>query len=243
MSIIFKYCAPFIDQKIRIESNGMWKNYFDLNMTPILSHMKNSDLSECVIETIESSQLVHEPQLIQSIDLRTVQSEEIRSMTSSCQFEIDNTCIISGFSFWFDCYFPSTSLSNSNRIINLSTSPYCAATHWKQTLIFFNEDIYPLKGDVVNVNIQMKQSSENHRQYALTIDLADTDQEPKFEDERLSPSAIKRPRENISTDEESSSDDDEQSEEEHPIPCDCDRPRCKLIRAIMDKFEEENVEE
>jgi len=196
----------------------MWGNYFDLNFTPIIKHIKNSDLNECVIETIEPSQIVHDAQLIQSIDLRTIQIIDLHSMYSFCQFEIDNTCIISGFCFWFDCYFSSNKNSSS---IRLTTSPYSLSTHWKQTLVFLSEDIYPLKDDIVPVNIYLKQSVENQRQYNLTISI----------------------KENSSEDMTSDSDSDEESLDEHPIPCSCDRQKCKLIKLIMEKYDEENIVE
>jgi hypothetical protein len=205
----------------------MWKNYFDLNFTPILPHIPNSDLNQCVIETIEPSQLVHHPQLIQSINLRTIQIDELHSMHSFCEFSIDNTCIISGFCFWFDCYFSS----NTNSTV-LSTSPYSPKTHWKQTLVFLPEDIYPLKEDTVPVDIKLKQSSENQRQYNLTISIQDT-----LANENIT-------SDNQSMDSENSESDNESNEsDEHPIPCSCDRNKCKLIRTIMEKYDEENIDE
>jgi len=195
----------------------MWGNYFDLNLTPIIKHIKNSDLNECVIETIEPSQIVHDAQLIQSIDLRSIQISDLHSMYSFCQFEIDNTCIISGFCFWFDCYF--SSINNNSSTIRLTTSPYSTSTHWKQTLVFLPEDIYPLKDDIVPVNIHLKQSLENQRQYNLTISI----------------------KENSLEDITSDSDDNEP--DEHPIPCECDRQKCKLIKLIMEKYDEENIVE
>ncbi len=202
----------------------MWKNYFDLNFSPVLSHIPNSDLNQCVVESIEPSQLVHFPQLIQSINLRTVQIEDLHSMHSFCEFDFDNTSIVSGFCFWFDCYF-----STDKNSTVLSSSPYSSKTHWKQTLVFLPEDIYPLKDDTVPVDIRLKQSSENRRQYNLTISIKDSlNNEPMASD-------------NQSTDSESDNESDES--DEHPIPCPCDRNRCKLIRTIMEKYDEENIEE
>ncbi len=212
----------------------MWKNYFDLNFSPILPHIKNSDLQECVIETIEPSQLVHDAQLIQSIDLRTVQVDELRSMRSSCQFDIDNTCIISGFCFWFDCYFSSTQTSS---MVRLTTSPSAPATHWKQTLVFLPEDIYPMKGDVVPVDIKLKQSPENQRHYNLTISIKEMDEtspngnDPTSDDQSMDTAS-----------DGSGEDENDDESDEHPIPCSCDRNKCKLIKLIMEKYDEENVE-
>ncbi|CAF0850936.1 unnamed protein product [Rotaria sp. Silwood1] len=265
----YLYCAPFIDQHIRIELNTMWNDYFDLNFSPIRQHIKNSDLRECVIETIEPSQLVHDAQLIQSIDLRTVRVDELRSMRSFCEFYIDNTCIISGFCFWFDCYFSSNNNSSILRSTRLTTSPHASKTHWKQTLVFLPEDIYPLKDDVVPVNIKLKQSSTNRRHYNLTISIKKIKENlhnnsEKNQEENLSnQSDTKRRRRRRSstmssdkrrisenetmdtTSDSTSSDSDNDSNEsgEHPIPCSCDRDRCKLIKTIIDKYNEENIVE
>ena len=123
----------------------MWNNYFDLNMSPIVPYIKNSSLKECVIETIEPSQLIQDAQLIQSINLRTVRMDDLCTMRSFCEFNIDNTCVISGFCFWFDCYFSSNNNSSILRSTRLTTSPNSSKTHWKQTLVFLPADIYPLK--------------------------------------------------------------------------------------------------
>ncbi|UJR23442.1 hypothetical protein I4U23_026447 [Adineta vaga] len=261
----YLYCAPFVDQHIRIESNTMWNDYFGLNMSSLVPHIKNSDLRECVIETLEPSQLVHDAQLIQSIDLRTVRIDDLRSMRSFCEFEIDNTCIISGFCFWFDCYFSSTNNSSILRSVRLTTSPQSSKTHWKQTLVFLPEDIYPLKGDIVPVNIKLKQSSENRRHYNLTISLKKIREGANntTEDDENLLSVKKRRRRRSSTissdkramdttndstsseeeddDDNDDDDDDENDEDEHPIPCSCERVKCKLIRTIMEKYDEENT--
>ena len=197
----------------------MWKNYFDLNFSSVLPLIKNSNLTDCVIETIQPSQLIQDGQLIQSIDLRTVQIDDLKSMHSFCQFEIDNTCIISGFCFWFDCYFSSP---DSSSMIRLTTHPSSPSTHWKQTLVFLPEDIYPLKGESVPVDIHLQQREENQRHYNLTIAIQD-DQDMDAET--------------------TSSEEEEEEEEEHPIPCPCDRAKCKIIRMIMEKYDEENIDE
>lgn len=251
----------------------MWKDYFDLNFSPILPYIKNSDLRQYVVETIESSQLVQEGQLIQSIDLRTVKKDDLRSMRSFCEFQIENTCIISGFCFWFDCYFSTNNNSSILRSTRLTTSPHSTKTHWKQTLVFLPQDLYPLKGDIVPVNIKLRQSNENHRHYQLTIVLKKIKENSNpnnssgatADDDLLHPETTTRRRQRrrsstISSDKRfinenkspptssdsssSNSDNDDHCElTEHPIPCSCDRNRCKLIKTIIEKYNEENLVE
>jgi hypothetical protein len=242
----------------------MWKDYFDLNLSPVLPHIKNSNLTECVIETIEPSQLVHDAQLIQSIDLRTIRLDDLHTMRSFCEFDIDNTCIISGFCFWFDCYFSSNNNSSILRSTRLTTSPYSSKTHWKQTLVFLPEDIYPLKGETVPVNIKLKQSLQNRRQYHLTIlikkikesvmNSTGIDEENSFNDlsirkrQRRRSSTISSDKRIINDDKpmdvsSDSNSDDDVNLNEHPIPCSCDRDRCKLVKTIIEKYTEDNLVE
>ncbi|UJR25455.1 hypothetical protein I4U23_006802 [Adineta vaga] len=264
----YLYCAPFVDQNIRIELNSMWKNYFDLNMSSLIPHIKNSRLNECIIETIEPSQLVHDAQLIQSIDLRTIRLNDLHTLRSFCEFEIDNTCIISGFCFWFDCYFSSNNNSSILRSIRLTTSPYSSKTHWKQTLVFLPEDIYPLKGHIVPVHIKLKQSSQTRQKYQLSIvlkkikegmrtttNIDDVNQDSVLHKrQRRRSSTIssdkrthsqKKSNETPSGDSTSSNSDDDNNNgsNEHSIPCSCDRDRCKLVKMILEKYTEENLVE
>jgi hypothetical protein len=40
-----------------------------------------------------------------------------------------------------------------------------------------------------------------------------------------------------------SNSDDDGNLNEHPIPCSCDRDRCKLIKTIIEKYTEDNLVE
>lgn len=234
-------------------------------MSSILPFIKNSNLSECVIETIEPCQLVQEAQLIQSLDLRTVRMDDLRTMRSFCEFHIDHTCIISGFCFWFDCYFSSNNNSTILRSTRLTTSPHAAKTHWKQTLVFLPDDIYPVKGETVPVSIKLKHSLSNRRQYQLTISLkkikentinsTGVDEENSINEismrkrQRRRSSTISSDKRlinaeksmHMSSDSTSSNSDDEVNSNEHSIPCSCDRDRCKLIKTIIEKYNEQNI--
>lgn len=244
----------------------MWKDYFDLDMSPILPYIPNSNLRECAIETIESSQLVRDAQLIQSIDLRTVRIDDLHILRSVCEFSIDNSCIISGFCFWFDCYFSSNNNSSILRSTRLTTNPHSSKTHWKQTLVFLPHDIYPLKGDIVPVNIKLEKSLNNRRQYNLSIVIKKIKvgslNSNGIEDENSNSELFMRRRQRrrsstISFDKRlindknlfyrsndstsSNSDDDTVVSKEHPVPCSCVRDRCKLVKTIYEKNNEDSV--
>ncbi|CAF1031280.1 unnamed protein product [Didymodactylos carnosus] len=282
----YLYCAPFVDDKVRCEKQTMWMDYFDLDLKPLLKYIPNSSLTECVIQTIETQQLVHDQQLIYSIDLKTIKHDDIKQIKSYCEYYIEEDCIISGFAFWFDCYFSSNN-SNILHSVVLSTSPSAQKTHWQQTLVFLKENIYPVNGDVIPVHVKLKQEKQNHRHYKLSLVLKEIKNTKKYskDDDSTSAASISgnmsdtkkkrrgRRRRRSSTisltkrvtiiktttssasdsnadDKEqtttssstsTSSDEDNTQTDTHPIPCQCDRVRCKLIKAIIDKYEEENI--
>jgi len=248
----YLYCAPFVDDHIRFEKCEQWTNYFDLNLKPLLKHMSNVYLDECVVDqTIEPSQLVCDPQLIYSIDLKKIHQEDLKTIKTYCEFFIENDCIISGFAFWFDCYFSSTN-SQILQSTLLSTSPHQPKTHWKQSLVFLKDNIYPVQNDLVPIQIKLKQEKENHRQYKLSILLKEIKNNGGDDGKKGRRRRRRRRRSSTISKTDSSNDDEtngttstssEQEEEEHPIPCLCERARCKLIKAIVDKYEEENVVE
>ena len=248
----------------------MWKGYFDLNLSSVLPRLKNSDLTKHVIDTVEPSQLVHDAQLIHSIDLRTVKKVDLRTMRSLCEFHLDHTCIISGFCFWFDCYFSSTNNSSILSSTRLTTSPYAMPTHWKQTLVFLPEDIYPLKGEIVPVMIKLKQSSDYRRQYHFSISIKkikerSLDDTPVDDEALHSDSRSRRRRRRrrrcsstvslskrvysddpsvvTSSESSDSSSNDDVGKTEHSIPCSCDRDRCQLIKTIIKNHNDEIIVE
>jgi len=59
---------------------------------------------------------------------------------------------------WFDAYF-----NESHRPIQLSTSPYKRATHWKQTIFFCPETLPVNKGDYVTGSIAVRKDPDNPR--------------------------------------------------------------------------------
>jgi hypothetical protein len=228
--------------------------------------MRHARLNEYVIDTIESGQLVLESQLIQSINLRTIKQQDIRLMRSFCQFHVDNACIISGLCFWFDCYFSSNNNSSILRSTRLTTSPYASKTHWKQTLVFLRDDIYPLKGDILPVNITLRQLLHNRQHYQLTISIKKCKQRSMHNTiindnslhcdrrirkrERRRSSTISFDRRttcdsrslNMSRENTSSSNSDDNIEtNEHSIPCSCDRDRCQLIKIILEKYTKNDI--
>ena len=127
---------------------------------------------------------------------------------------------------------PSGNTNNEPSVI-LSTSPFSPATHWKQTVIFLPQTIMVIKDVLLCCKVKMSQDASNKRHYNISIelkeegDLGDNDED---DDENT----------NDVEDEEDNEDSDDSCD--HPVPCDCGSNRCRLIAALVDKYDTEHQE-
>ena len=95
------------------------------------------------------------------MDLR-VASLPGNAFTSSFALEATRSGSASGLVIWFDA-----ELSDD---VLLSTSPSSAATHWKQTLVYFTSPFAVLDSNPINGTLSMRPHSLNHR--GLEIEVA-----------------------------------------------------------------------
>lgn len=108
----------------------------------------------------------------------------------------------------------------------LSTSPSSEPTHWKQTIAFLPEAISSFsngsekltfnEGDSFECYVVMNQSEENSRFYEIDIGVDLKIGTEKDEDEE---------------------EEEDENEGIHPVPCDCGKMRCLLIKATLEKYE------
>lgn len=107
----------------------------------------------------------------------------------------------------------------------MSTAPSSKPTHWKQTIALLPDaltnDQNPTvkEDDKFECYVIMNQSDDNVRNYVIDIGL--------------------NLLEEANGEEESESDEDDG--EEHPMPCDrdCKRMKCILIKATLERYEQE----
>jgi len=72
---------------------------------------------------------------------------------------------IHGLVLWFDSLF-----THGHSVVNLSTSPYTTATHWKQGLMFLKVPIPVFSGDEVKICLTLKKHIHNTRSLDLRVD-------------------------------------------------------------------------
>ncbi|KAH3709700.1 protein arginine N-methyltransferase 6-like [Dreissena polymorpha] len=107
--------------------------------------------------------------------------------------------------------------------VTLDTSPFAPETHWKQTVCFLPVTIAVEKDETIFCKFSLCQGDENKRHYNISLQMLES-----LED----------------TDEELETDDDDFDEDvsRHPMPCDCGAGRCRIISALMEKYDQEQSE-
>jgi predicted RNA methylase len=97
-------------------------------------------------------------------------------------------------------------------LVVLDTSPSFPATHWKQTIIILPEYFQLESNSEIPASFTLSANEENFRHYTLSVQLGE-DQEEEAEEEQ---------------------------EESHEVDCDC--MRCRIIRALTEKYENEETD-
>ncbi|XP_064596757.1 protein arginine N-methyltransferase 1-like [Liolophura sinensis] len=120
-------------------------------------------------------------------------------------------------------------LGEGKRLI-LSTSPFAEETHWKQTVFNLPAPLLIDKGDVIKCRMELAQDTKNKRRYNISIELLEVPELPEMSGGDT----------NGAEDVELDIGDDSDDSEDHPTPCNCDAPRCKIIKALVAKYDEQD---
>ena len=152
-----------------------------------------------------------------------------------------------GFAFWFDVIFHT-----DNEVVTLSTSPLSKSTHWKQTVAFLPEalensnELPELKEyDRFGCYVIMNQSDDNCRNYVIDIGVhfngGEVSLPTKLDENSNRIKEEKQDEGNIYDSDEDDDDDydDDDDDGEHEMPCDCKRIKCILIKASLERYENE----
>ena len=85
-------------------------------------------LSEPLVDTIDSRDILSDTCEFHQIDLKTVEKKEL-DYFKNFTLNVQQRGKVFGFVTWFDCFF-----SHGINLIRLSTSPFRKSTHWSQSI-------------------------------------------------------------------------------------------------------------
>ena len=118
-------------------------------------------LSQPHIQVINPSQLLADAVKHSSFDMRTASPAEVDRILATAprmSWRVRSELPIHAIAVWFSCTFPAASAV-------LDTSPFAAATHWKQTLVYLRNSYGGVANAMFSARLSLICDEDNSRQY------------------------------------------------------------------------------
>lgn len=165
------WCAPVSMSDYFRDKVDFWDDVYGFKMPPLKRLMLRSDKPE--VDIIQPEQILSEATLVVELDLRWVETEEVRSLSQKTFISATQTGSFQGLALWFDCDFNPFVETQWVASPTLSTAPSCPPTHWKQTIIVLPVSADVEKDEVIGWSLTLAQTESNPRHYAIQLEVLD----------------------------------------------------------------------
>ncbi|CAI4216831.1 unnamed protein product [Parascedosporium putredinis] len=153
------YAAGIEDGDYKDEKIGFWDNVYGFDYTPL----KETALSEPLVDTVELKAVVTEPSSVLVLDLYKCTTADLDfkvPFTLSCRRDDYIHALVA----WFDIEF-----SECHKPVRFSTGPHTKYTHWKQT-VFYLKDVLTVSADeLVTCSMSVKPNTKNRRDLDILV--------------------------------------------------------------------------
>ena len=138
----------------------VWDNVYGFDYSPL----KDTALSEPLVDTVEMKAVVTDPVAVVSFDLNTVQVSDL-AFQAPWQLQVRRDDFVHALIAWFDIEFAAC-----HKPIRFSTGPHCKYTHWKQTVFYLREVITAEQSERISGTLHNKPNDKNKRDLDIKID-------------------------------------------------------------------------
>jgi len=153
------YMAGIEDGDYKEEKIGFWDNVWGFNYSPL----KDTALSEPLVDIVEMKAVVTDPTSVITFDLYTVQVEDL-SFTMPFQLKCRRNDFVHALIAWFDIEF-----SSGHKAVKFSTGPHTKYTHWKQTVFYLQHVLAVADGEFVAGVLESKPNVKNPRDLDIRV--------------------------------------------------------------------------
>jgi len=150
------------------------KSVYGFDFSPLIPLTYAQVISKPKVCDIKEEQVLAEPHSFLEIDIYTIKMEELREMKKEISWTIEKTGIVQAICVWFDVEFEDR--KGNNQVI-LSTAPSSPSTHWKQTVFFLPNGTSVSEKQNIRARVAFKSDEENFRQYNVTIEVGQANEE------------------------------------------------------------------
>ena len=139
--------------------NLVWDNVYGFDYSPL----KDTALTEPLVDTVEMKAVVTDPTAVVTLDLYTVTAAEL-AFESPFTLDVRRNDFIHALIAWFDIDFTAC-----HKPIRFSTGPHTKYTHWKQTVFYLREVLTVEQGEQVQGILMNKPNAKNKRDLDIKI--------------------------------------------------------------------------
>ena len=153
----------------RLTCDTVWDNVYGFDYSPL----KETALSEPLVDTVEIKAVVTDPTGVLTLDLYKCTTADL---AFSCPFDLTarRDDFIHAMVAWFDIEF-----SACHKPIRFSTGPHTKYTHWKQTVFYLNEVLTVQQGEKIECSLHNRPNAKNPRDLDIKLEYRLVTDEPK----------------------------------------------------------------
>jgi len=146
-------------QNTKANVNTVWDNVYGFDYSPL----KNTALTEPLVDTVEMKAVVTDPTAVKTLDLYTVTPADL-AFEAPFTLDVRRNDFVHALIAWFDIDFTAC-----HKPIRFSTGPHTKYTHWKQTVFYLREVLTVEQGEQIVGVLTNKPNDKNKRDLDITI--------------------------------------------------------------------------
>ncbi|XP_068098753.1 protein arginine N-methyltransferase 6 [Hyperolius riggenbachi] len=160
------FIAPINDTAVedRLDFWSGVKDIYGVDMSCVQGFARkcimSDDMAVCLVYP---ENVLSHPVKFASLNLATITLEDIGNISGSFRFCCYGSSLLHGFAIWFTVVFPG------EKVVTLATSPYGQETHWKQTVMYLEEEVQVEQDVEICGDIKMSPSETNPRHLCVSL--------------------------------------------------------------------------
>ncbi|KAM7515612.1 hypothetical protein LguiA_005195 [Lonicera macranthoides] len=153
------YVTAIEDAEYKEDKIEFWNNVYGFDMSCI----RKQSIMEPLVDTVDQNLIVTNSHLLKTMDISKMSSGDA-SFTAPFKLVAERDDYIHALVAYFDVAF-----TKCHKMTGFSTGPKSRATHWKQTVLYFDEVITICEGESIIGNMTVTQNKKNPRDVDITL--------------------------------------------------------------------------
>ncbi|KAH7280659.1 hypothetical protein KP509_36G007700 [Ceratopteris richardii] len=153
------YLTAIEDADYKLDKIDFWKNVYGFDM----SCVRKQAMLEPLVDTVDQNQIVTNCQLLKTMDIEKMDSRDV-SFSAPFKLVAQRNDYVHALVAYFD-----VSFTKCHKPIGFSTGPRSRPTHWKQTVLYLEDDLTMCEGEAVTGTMSVSLNSKNPRDIDIKL--------------------------------------------------------------------------